>query len=94
MHLRRFHSAIIKTTHTYVSARVAYDETELVIRQKIIIHWAVSWIHYQDTRESSNLVPNGRKKLTHLFPLHPLMIKHPLDIGIVVWTSVGAEEDK
>ena len=34
------------------------------------------------------------KRLTHLFPLHPLMIKHPLDIGIVVWTGVGAEEDK
>ena len=81
MHLRRSHSAIIKSTHTYVSARVAYDGTELVVRRKIIVHWAVSWIHYQDARESSNLVPNGRRRLTHLFSPHPLMIKHPLDIG-------------
>ena len=35
-----------------------------------------------------------KEKLTHLFSLHPLMIKHPLDIGIVVWTGVEAEEDK
>ena len=66
MQLRRSQSAIIKSTHTYVSARVAYDGVE----------------------------EDSPKRLTHLFPLHPHMIKHPLDIGIVVWTGVGAEEDK
>ena len=62
MQLRRSHSAIIKSPHTYVSARVAYDGLEEV----------------------------RQKRLTHLFSPHPLMIKHPLDIGSrckLVWKS-------
>ena len=42
MQPRRSHSAIIRMTHTYVSARVAYDGEE-ARSPKLTIHWAGSW---------------------------------------------------
>ena len=42
MQLRRSHSAIIKSTHTYVSTGEAYDKVE-ARSPKSTIHWAGSW---------------------------------------------------
>ena len=75
MQLRRSHSAIIKSTHTYVSARVAYDEEE-ARPPKLLIHRAVP----STARHYSNPAPYGQR-LTHLPARHPLMIKHPLNLG-------------
>ena len=74
MQLRRSHSAIIKSTHTYVSARVTHDGLEGSPKDNSIGQCrpphgtTLTWLPMA-------------KRLTHLPAPHPLMIKHPLDIG-------------
>ena len=77
MQLRRSHSAIIKSTHTYVSARVVYDEEE-ARSPKQTIYWAGSWCPIYE--QALTWLPMA-KRLTHLAAPHPLMIKHPLNLG-------------
>ena len=79
MQLRRSHSVIIKSTHTYVSARVAYDGLE-ARSPKLTVHWAVSWFPIRMHENALTWLPMD-KRLTHLFSPHPLMMGHPLDIG-------------